>query len=299
VNSRFVCALCLLFTSVARAHDGGTLGPTTPNLWLVAGLAVASLWYARGAFSIGRARKLENAAFALAIATLLLALVGPLDRLSDYSFAAHMTQHELLMLLAAPLLVLARPLPAYLRALPDEPRGRAASWLRKPGLVATFRWLSAPALTLLVHGMVRWLWHVPSLFEAAMNDEWVHGLQHASFFATAALFWWGMVQGRYGRAGYGMAFVFVLLTAMHTGALGALLSFSEHGWYPSYQQRTGEHGIDVVLDQQLAGLIMWVGAGLWMMLLALALFIAWLGEARSRVRRGSVATLTRQRGQPC
>src|ERR1700712_4216682 len=103
--------------------------------------------------------------------TLLLALLSPLDRLSDLTFSAHMLQHELLMLLAAPLLVLSRPLPKYLRALPAPARLRVAQWLRQPSAVACFRMLSAPAVALVLHGLVRWLWHEPGLFEAALANE--------------------------------------------------------------------------------------------------------------------------------
>jgi putative membrane protein len=282
--SRWI-ALLWLVPAIAHAH-GGEAAPWTFNPWVLGSVGMASVLYTRGARAMGAHRRLENMAFALAMLSLLIALISPLDGWSDYSFAAHMTQHELLMLLAAPLLVLARPLPAYMRALPDRTRTQLAPRLANRRAQAFFRAISAPAVTLFVHGAIRWLWHVPALFEAALANEWVHGVQHASFFLSALLFWWGLVQGRYGRAGYGLAFLFVLLTAMHTGALGALLAFSEHGWYPSYAARGGLS--DVVADQQIAGQIMWVAAGVWMMFLALALLLAWLGEARRRVLRGSV-----------
>jgi putative membrane protein len=303
-----VASVGLAVAGNVRAHDGSgastnVLQSWTLNPWLLALIAAASVLYALGrrgqqrqALADASPRKLENAAFVLSMLSLLFALVSPLDRLSDLTFSAHMTQHELLMLLAAPLLVLARPLPTYLRALPARQRTQVAAALRAPLAVSTFRFLTAPLVALVLHGLIRWLWHIPALFEAALANEWIHGVQHASFFLTALLFWWGLVHGRYGRVGYGLSFVFVLLTAMHTGALGALLSFSEHAWYPTYEARASQQGLDPVLDQQVAGLIMWVAAGLWMMLLALALFLAWLGEARQRARRGSTAALLRRRG---
>jgi cytochrome c oxidase assembly factor CtaG len=237
----------------------------------------------RGAFK--HSLHLEHGAFALSLGTLVLSLLSPLDAWSDLTFSAHMTQHELLMLLAAPFLALARPLPVYLHALPVGLRAHVSTALRKPWAVRAFRWATAPLVALLVHGAIRWLWHLPSWFEAALASEWIHGVQHASFFLSALLFWWGLLQGGYGRAGYGVAALFVLLTAMHTGALGALIAFSEHAWYPSYGLRVGETGLDPLHDQQLAGLIMWVGAFVWMLLLALALLLAWLGEARRRTLR--------------
>ena len=288
-----------------RAHDGGPLGPGllkawTFNPWLIAVLIAFTLLYAMGERAAARkrvpgkhARSLERGAFALCVLTLVLALLSPLDTLSDLTFAAHLTQHELLMLLAAPLLVLARPLPTYLHALPPSLRARASLWLRAPRAVRAFRFLTAPVVALLVHGALRWLWHLPSWFQAALASEWIHGVQHASFFLSALLFWWGLLQGRYGRAGYGLAALFVLLTAIHTGALGALLSLSQHPWYPAYGLRVRALQLDPLLDQQLAGLIMWVGAFVWMLLLALALCLAWLGEARRRVRHGMLTRIAR------
>jgi cytochrome c oxidase assembly factor CtaG len=153
--------------------------------------------------------------------------------------------------------------------------------------------LTAPLVILLLHGLVLWLWHVPALFEAALRNEAVHALQHASFFATASIFWWGIARGRYGRGGYGLASAFVFATAMHTSVLGALLTVASRLWYPLYAARAQPWDIDVLQDQQLAGLIMWVPAGVLLGLLALALFAAWLGESGRRV-----AHLERRRGAP-
>jgi putative membrane protein len=287
-----------LCASGSRAHDGAgaTLPPWRPNLWLTAALLAFALLFAVG--HVRRARqhregraphRREAWAFALCIATLMIALLSPLDRLSDLTFSAHMTQHELLMVLAAPLLVLARPLETYLWVLPIGQRRSLAAG-RGPHVFFTLvDMLTAPVLALSLHGVVRWLWHLPVLFEAALRDEWVHGVQHASFFFSAVLFWWGVVYGRYGRSGYGMASLFVMFTGLHSGGLGALLAFADGVWYPLYALRARAAQIDALDDQQLAGLVMWVGAGLWLMFLALGLFLAWLGEARVRVVRGQVA----------
>jgi putative membrane protein len=70
---------------------------------------------------------------------------------------------------------------------------------------------------------------------------------------------------------------------MHTSVLGALLTVASRLWYPLYAARAEPWGIDVLQDQQLAGLIMWVPAGVLLGLLALALFAAWLGESGRRV----------------
>jgi putative membrane protein len=306
VIERALAALAVWWlASVARAHGPEELTARslmrvwTPNYWVLGWVAAASLLYARGqraqtARALGRTRsKRESGAFALAMFSLLLALISPLDRLSDILFSAHMVQHEILMLVAAPLLVLARPLPTYLSALPTSWRLRVGGALRSSLLAGAARALGAPFVALVLHGLIRWLWHLPVAFEAALADEWIHGLQHASFFATALLFWWSLLQGRYGRAGYGAAILFVLLTSLHTGALGALLALADSLWYPTYAAQARVYEIDGLLDQELAGLVMWVAAGTWLMLLALALLLAWLGEARRRARHGRLATLRR------
>jgi putative membrane protein len=136
-----------------------------------------------------------------------------------------------------------------------------------------------------LHGVALWVWHVPALYELAVREEGVHALQHAMFAGTAALFWWGVLYGRYGRAGYGAAVVYVFTTAVHTGLLGAALTFSGAPYYPGYIASAAAHGVDPLEDQRLAGLIMWVPAGFVLTLVGIGLFAAWLGEAERRSRR--------------
>lgn len=226
----------------------------------------------------------EAAAFVAGQLTLLVALVSPVDRLSDLLFSAHMTQHEILLVVAPPLVVLGRPLVALAWALP--PRGRRA--------LIKVRWRRlSPLLVLLLHGAVIWLWHLPAAFELTLRDEGVHALQHATFFGTAALFWWTIVRGRYGRAGYGMAVLFVFATATHTSILGVLFTVGTRVVYPLYASRATAIDIDPVADQQLAGLVMWIPAGTILVLAALALFVAWLGEAGRRVAAAERKRLAR------
>jgi putative membrane protein len=152
-----------------------------------------------------------------------------------------------------------------------------------------WRIASAPLVALLVHAVTRWLWHLPSAFEAALADERVHAFQHLTFFATALVFWWTLIHGRYGRGGYGVGVVFVFLTMLHSGLLAALLGLSDHPLYAAHAARTAGWGLDAVEDQQRAGLVMWVPAGVLMMSIGLAMFAAWLGQA-ARAIAGSPHT---------
>jgi putative membrane protein len=92
-----------------------------------------------------------------------------------------------------------------------------------------------------------------------------------------------MLRGRYGRLGYGLAVAFVFATAMHTSILGALITMARHVWYPIYLARASTWQIDALDDQTMAGLLMWIPAGVLMSLIAIGLFAAWLGEAGRRV----------------
>ena len=110
----------------------------------------------------------------------------------------------------------------------------------------------------------------------------MHVVQHLCFFGTAALFWWGIVHGRQGRLGYGAAVVYLFVTAVHGGVLGALLTVSPRVWYAPYLAHHPA-GLTPLEDQQLAGLLMWIPAGLAFAAGALFLFAAWLRQSDRRV----------------
>jgi cytochrome c oxidase assembly factor CtaG len=126
------------------------------------------------------------------------------------------------------------------------------------------------------------MWHVPSLFEAVLHNELVHTVQHLSFLLSALLFWWALIHAR-GWMGYGAAVLYVFTTSIHSGLLGALLTFSQTVWYPSYIGLTSSWGLTPIEDQQLGGLIMWIPAGVLYAIAGLALLAGWLRESEARV----------------
>jgi putative membrane protein len=192
-------------------------------------IGVRRLWARAGA---GRGISFPQVAFFGTGMTLVAAAaLSPLHHLGERLLWAHMVQHEILMVLAAPLLVVGRPVQAW-------------QWVRPVRVPA---WLSDPLLAWTVHGAAIWLWHVPGFFERAVAHEALHFAQHASFLGSALLFWWAILARPHLGA---MASLFT--TMLHTGALGALMTFSRHPWYAGYSLE----------DQQLAGLLMWVPAGL-------------------------------------
>jgi putative membrane protein len=264
-------------------------------------LAAIGCMYVIGSVRLARRggvhRRWEWLAFGAGWHVLVATALPPLDALAVQFFSVHMAQHELMMLVGAPLVIAGRPLPLLLGGLPERARHRAASLLQSPPLSGGWRLLTTPIVAWVLHGAVLWLWHVPMLYELAVREEGVHVVQHAMFIGTAALFWWGVLYGRYGRAGYGAAVFYVFTTAVHTGLLGAALAFSGVPYYPGYVVSSLRRGVDPLDDQQLAGLIMWIPAGFVLTLLGIGLFAAWLGEAQRRVdpsrRQRPVATSRR------
>jgi putative membrane protein len=228
-------------------------------------------------------RKWQAAAFFAGCIAAGFALLSSLDIASDIFFSAHMEQHEILMLIAAPLMVLGRPFIVTLWALPARARQSVASVARSNPTVSVWRAISGPLAVVVLHAGVLWIWHLPTMFEAALHNEAIHVVQHLMFFLTAALFWWALIHGRYGRIGYGVGVLYVFITAMNTEVLGALLSFASRPWYPTHAARTIAAGASAVEDQQFAGILMWIPFGVVFLLIALALFAAWLGEAERRV----------------
>jgi len=243
---------------------------------------VTRLWRQAG---IGRGiPKWRVAAYLGGIAALVLAVLSPIHALGGALFSVHMVQHMLLMVVAAPLLVLGSPMVGTVWGMPKRVRGWiAAIWNGVRPLRVGARALRHPLMILVLHVGALWLWHVPDLYQAALESDALHRLEHASFFLTALLFWGALVEvGRGGRwPGYGAGVLYVFGTALQSGALGALLLFSPSPWYPAHAEGTAAWGFDLLVDQQVAGAIMWIPAGLAYVLAAVVLFLAWMRESEA------------------
>lgn len=264
---------------------------------LVSSLVLFGAVYAGGVVRLWRnagygrgIRSLEALAFTTGWLALVIALSPPLDTWSEQWLAAHMVQHELLMIVAAPLIAVGAPLVGILWAMPSGLRPMLVSAVQRTRLPVLWRVFTAPASAFLFYGVALWIWHVPALYDEALEHEAVHIVQHLCFFGTAALFWWGLVHGRQGRAGYGAGVVYLFVTAVHGAVLGALLTVSPRVWYAPYLVHR-DAGLTPLEDQQFAGLLMWVPAGLAFAAGALFLFAAWLRQSDRVSRFKSAPTL--------
>ncbi len=268
------------------AHAGRP--PEPHDLWsawnidpLLVAVIILAVWsYVRGrtpgrrtAGEIWRAR-----CFAGALAAVGFALISPLDALSSALASAHMVQHLLLMLVAAPLFALSAPSSMLLRGTPLFVRQAGGRWRRRLGLTpGTWRMLRHPATVWLLHVGTLWLWHAAVAYDAALDEHGVHVVQHVTFLATAVLFWRVVVGARgAGRVSPGLGVLLVFGMALQSVFLSVLLTFARRPWYSGYAATTSPWGLESLTDQQLAGVIMWVPAGLLYLAAALTLLLAWL-----------------------
>jgi putative membrane protein len=244
-------------------------------------VGITRLWAAAAPGS--GVRKWEAGSFALGWLVVALALVSPLHALGGVLFSAHMTQHELLISVAAPLLVLGKPLVPFIWSLPVGWRRNVGGIGRVGAVGATWRLLTAPVVAFAIHAIALWTWHLPRLYQATLTSELVHSLQHISFLSSALLFWWTIFAARFGEFRRGLAVFLLFATVLQTGALGALLTFSGTLWYPAYAATTAQWGLTALEDQQLGGLIMWIPGSLAYIIAALWISAAWLRESERRV----------------
>jgi cytochrome c oxidase assembly factor CtaG len=293
----------LAATSRAHAHAGHVhwfdIGATwTFDPWVTIPVGIAGGLYLAGISRLWRragfgrgVRAWQASCFATGWLLLVFALVLPLHWLGERLFLAHMIEHEILVAGAAPLFVLGRPV-TMLYALPIGMR-RSLGTLAQLATVA--RWwsrLSTPPVATVVHGAAIWSWHVPAFYEAALLDPWIHWLQHLCFFGTGLLFWRALMQGRARGQADGVAVFYLFVTSLHTGFLGILISFARRPIYPAQTAGASEWGLTAMADQQLAGLFMWIPAGLVYTGAALVLAGLWIarsGSPRGKERADAVA----------
>jgi putative membrane protein len=254
----------------------------SPSPLPVAGLLALALVWARGRRALPPAAAAAGhpAAFAAGLAVTAVALVSPLDALAGILLTAHMVQHMLLILVAAPLLALGAPGVALLLALPPAWRRRVTQ-LRRTAPVAAVRVLAgAPVLIWALQVAAIWLWHLPALYGAALVSEPVHALEHASFLGTAWLFW-RLVLPTGPRRGLspGLRMLLVFVTALPTNLLGALLAFAPNPLYRDQSAGAAAWGLTALSDQQLAGVIMWVQADVLYLAVLCAVFLRWFASA--------------------
>jgi putative membrane protein len=247
------------------------------TLGLLYALGIARLW---GRAGVGRGVPVWRAACCAAgVAALGGALVTPLDAAADLSFALHMTQHMLLIVVAAPLLALANVGVVTLSGLPGEVRAPLGRVIASGALRRLRGWLFAVPVTTAVHGLVVWLWHAPAFYEGALADPFVHYLEHLTMLGSGIMFWWSVTTAWW-RAplGHGAGVGALFLTMLHSGMLGILITLAPVPLYASSAAAAPLASLTPLEDQQVAGIVMLAG-GFAYLAAGLVLLASWLNPA--------------------
>ena len=234
------------------------------------GLIAAAVLYVRGLdyslrHGIGQPVRLwQVLCFFAGLFVLLIALESVVDVQAGQLLWVHMIQHDLLTMIAPPLLLLGAPLWPLWRALPRNARVASLRWsLRQPGVRRAAKSIShaltRPRVVLVLFTGSFVLWHLPALYDLALEQPTVHIVEHLVFLGTALLFWAQMIPSQPGKAtlSYPMQALYNCAAALVLNVLGAVFVFSTGTIYPYYAALSRAAGATTVLvDQHLAGAAM-------------------------------------------
>jgi putative copper resistance protein D len=291
-------AALLVLPSIAAAHGQAPLEPTPATLidgwtfavdvWLPVLLAALAYWKARDMVNLRHPAnpvpRWRLWSWLAGLGAIVLALASPIEFYDTTLFAAHMIQHLLLMMVAAPLLVLAAPITLLLRVSSPEARRR---WILPVLHSRVVRLVSHPLVAWLLFATVMWFAHFSPLFDAALDDLTLHRLEHALFLGTALLFWWPVVGADPSphRMGYPARLFYLALGMPLSSFLGLVIFSSETVLYPHYLNLVRDWGPTPLQDQQWAGGIMWAGGDLAFVVALIVTVAAWLRhEERENLR---------------
>jgi putative membrane protein len=290
-------ALTLAIPTRSFAHGSPAPAPSFPQLLLewrmepIVLLALATAAIAWVVLTRGVARRhpgrphpaWRSAAFLAGLAVLAVALLSPIEAYEGELFSVHMLQHMLLELVAVPLLLLGAPATLALRAAFPAVRGRLLAVLHSRVVTV----LSFPLLAWILFAAVNWGWHFSALYDQALETPWLHDLQHLTFLGAALLFWWPVVgadPARW-RLPHPVRLFYLFLAMPQNSFLGIALMSAPAALYPHYLTNIRSWGPTPAVDQNVGGMLMWVGGDV-VFLLAMGLVVAaWVRAEDRRTAR--------------
>jgi putative membrane protein len=212
----------------------------------IALLLIVTGWYVHRWWKVREDPK-RLVLFLLGILTIAAALLSPIDVLGEQLFVMHMVQHLLLLDIAAILIILGltrkilRPVTKEL--LPIE---------RKAG------WFATPTFAITLYVLVMWVWHIPFMYDAALEHSGIHVLEHLAFAFAGGLYWWHIfspIRPRHKLLGLGVA-GYMASTKILVGLLGVFLTFSPDSFYDFYDRQPEFWGMTSAEDQAVGGAVM-------------------------------------------
>lgn len=197
---------------------------------------------------------------------LVAALLSPIDALADRLLTMHMVQHELLTMIAPPLLLLGNPLVVSLWALGRRPRRRLGALLAPGGWIRRVLGpVTSMPVALPIYATVLWGWHLPAAYQAALGSDVLHDLEHLSFFVAGLLFWWPIVNPApyLRRPSYGFRLLYIAAAVGVTMVPAMVVGvFVRQVLYPHYAAAPSVWGLTARDDQALGWGVMGVVDGL-------------------------------------
>jgi putative membrane protein len=255
-------------------------------------IALGALFYLNGLRRWQERSRLHSnwrvASYFSGLALLLLALESPVDYLGEHHFTFHMIQHELIMMLAVPLILLGAPTTPSLLGLPAVLRMGVLRPLMGMGIV---RWLYGFVTKPLIVGglliVTLYLWHLaPGWYDTALENELVHGVEHLSYLVVGVLFWWIVIDPKplHSRLNYPLRIVFLFVVSTPKHFLGALITFAGDPLYDAYQAAEPILSMTVLDDQGIAGLIMWAPSQMMHLIAIAVVFFMWAQRSEREQR---------------
>jgi putative copper resistance protein D len=296
----------LALPTLVAAHGETAETPSFPDVLLawrleipiLLGVAVAVAAWAWGVRRVAARHPIRphprwrSWAFAGGLVAILLALTSPIEAYEGQLFSVHMLQHMLLEMVAAPLLLLGAPATLALRAATPSVRRWLLAILHSRAVAV----LSFPLLAWILFAAVNWGWHFSDLYDQALENPPLHYLQHATFLAASLLFWWPVVgadPSRW-RLPQPMRLFYLFLAMPENSFLGVAIMSAPSVLYPHYLTNERAWGPSPIVDQNIGGMLMWVGGDV-VFLLAMGLVVAAWVRAEDRRTAREDARLDRLR----
>ena len=286
------------------AHEAAHAGQSIWTRWnfdpeLVIPVVLLTALYLRGVW-VWRDRSRAHppwriASYLFGMGFLLASIETPLDAAAEHHFSMHMIQHELLMMFVAPLILLGAPTTPVLRGIPRAVRRRVVRPLASSSVVYSgYRFITHPVVALAVFTAILWAWHLaPGWYDAAVENDLVHDLQHFSFTLSGVLIWWNVIDPKplRSRLGYVGRMGFLVVASTPKSFLGALIVFAEEPLYEFYFNVEPLLALTPLEDQELGGLLMWVPSQMMFLLAVGAVFAVWAHKSEVSQRAEDEARL--------
>ena len=297
ISATLATGFALVAPASALAHGDAPPEPALPGAlfaWsldplVVIGLIVAAVAYLWAVRSVNRGHprtpqpRYRSWLFLVGVAVIGVALLSPIEAYEGSLFSVHMVQHMLLELVAAPLLLAGGPITLALRvASPSVRRGLLSILQSRLVHVVSF-----PVVAWVLFAAVNWGWHFSVFYDQALESEPLHYFQHATFLAAALLFWWPVlgVDPSPWRLPHPVRLLYLFLAMPQNSFLGVALLSASTVLYPHYVTNARPWGPTPLEDQQIGGMLMWVGGDIAFLAGMAVVVLAWMRHEERRTAR--------------